>query len=271
MKMILSTISILLGGYILICLLLYIFQKHLIYFPDKQLVFTPDIALLEYEDIYMQTRDGLKIHGWYIPADSAERVLIFCHGNAGNISHRIASIQIFHQLGLNILIFDYRGFGRSEGTPDEQGTYLDAEAAWHYLTESKGYRASQIVVFGRSLGTGIASWLAREKRPSSLILESSFTSMPDLAARLYPLFPARWLSRYSYPTRENLKHLSLPVLFIHSPGDEIIPYELGRENYAIAREPKTFLEISGSHNDGFLVSGEIYLAGIARFLKDSRL
>jgi len=254
------------GIYILLCLLLFLFQRFLIYFPDKTVFFTPNHIYLNYEDIYYQTSDNLSINGWLIPADSSKYVVLFCHGNAGNISHRLESIQIFNRLSLDVFIFDYRGFGKSDGTADEEGTYLDAQGAWEYLVAKKGYDPAQIIIFGRSLGSGIASWLAREKQPGGMILESSFTSLPDLGAKIYPFFPVRLLSRYDYPTIENLKDINCPKLFIHSKGDEIIPFTLGMENFQGASEPKTFLEIQGSHNDGFMVSGEKYMEGIDSFL-----
>jgi pimeloyl-ACP methyl ester carboxylesterase len=262
-----TTLATIAGIYIVICILLFIFQRFLIYFPDKQIILTPDQYGLAYEDVFLESDDGIKIHGWLIKAEAARGVLLFCHGNAGNISHRFESIRFFNRLSLDVLIFDYRGFGKSEGSPDEKGTYLDAAAAWKYLIETKGYHPDQIIIFGRSLGSGIAAWLASEKHSKTVILESSFTSLPDLGAKVYPFFPVRLLSRYKYDTLKNLQQITCPILFIHSKNDEIIPYSLGYKNFHLAPEPKTFLEISGSHNDGFLTSGKIYENGIRGFLQ----
>ena len=256
------------GIYIIICLLMFIFQRNFVYFPDKTVFFTPNHINLLYDEIYYKTSDNLTIHSWFIPADSAKNVVLFCHGNAGNISHRLESIQIFNRLNLDVFIFDYRGFGKSEGSVDEEGTYLDALGAWEFLVGEKGFSPNQIIIFGRSLGSGVASWLAREKKCRGLILESSFTSLTDLGAKIYPYLPVRLLSRYTYPTLENLKGMTCPKLFIHSKNDEIIPYSLGRKNYEIASQPKMFLEIQGSHNDGFMVTGSKYIAGINRFISD---
>ena len=264
--MILNFVYIFAAFYLGLCLLLFLFQRYLIYFPDKNLIFNPGQVGLTYEDIYVRTADKENIHGWFIPAESSKGVLLFCHGNAGNISHRLESIQIFNQLSLDVLIFDYRGFGKSSGSPDEEGTYKDAAAIWQYLTTPREYTQTEIIIFGRSLGSGVASWLARQHRPSALILESSYTSLPDLGKKIYPFFPVRLLSRYQYPTMENLQYINCPVLFIHSKSDEIIPYNLGLKNYQSAAEPKQFLEIKGSHNDGFLVSGEYYVNSIREFL-----
>lgn len=265
-KMIWTFVYIPVGFYLALCILLFLFQRYLIYFPDKNILYNPKQIGLVYEDIHVQTSDNAAIHGWFVPAESSKGVLLFCHGNAGNISHRLESILIFNKLSLDVLIFDYRGFGKSSGSPNEEGTYADAEAIWHYLISEKKYAASEIIVFGRSLGSGIASWLARQHTPSALILESSYTSLPDLGAKIYPFFPVRLLSRYHYPTSEHLSHIKCPILFIHSKNDEIIPYSLGLKNYELASEPKQFLEIKGSHNDGFLVSGEHYVDSIYEFL-----
>lgn len=254
------------GIYVFVCLLMFIFQRHLIYFPDKKVFFTPNHINLAYEEIHFKTSDNVIINSWFVPADSSENVILFCHGNAGNISHRLESIQIFNRLSLDVFIFDYRGFGKSEGSVDEEGTYLDVLGAWEFLIEEKGYHPEQIFIFGRSLGSGVASWLAREKRPGALILESSFTSLPDLGAKIYPFLPVRLLSRYNYSTLENLKNITCPKLFVHSKDDEIIPFSLGMKNYEGAPEPKMFLEIQGSHNDGFMVTGSKYLEGIAKFI-----
>jgi fermentation-respiration switch protein FrsA (DUF1100 family) len=241
------------GIYIVICLLLFLFQRYLIYFPDKTVFFTPNHIYLQFEDIKYKTSDNVSINGWFIPADSSEKVILFCHGNAGNISHRLESIQIFNRLSLDVFIFDYRGFGKSEGKVDEEGTYLDAEGAWNFLVEQKGFDPARIIIL--------------EKQPGGLILESSYTSLPDLGAKIYPFFPVRLLARYNYPTLEYLNEINCPKLFIHSKGDEIIPFSLGMENFKSAPQPKEFLEIQGSHNDGFMVSSSRYMEGIANFIE----
>ena len=265
-RMFLNLMIGLAGIYVFLCLLMFIFQRHLIYFPDRTVFFTPNHIYLKYEEIRYKTSDNLSINAWLIPADSSKSIVIFCHGNAGNISHRLESIQIFNRLSLDVFIFDYRGFGKSEGTVNEEGTYLDALGAWNFLVEKKEYNPNQIIIFGRSLGAGVASWLAREKQSKALILESSFTSLPDLGVKIYPILPVRLLSRYNYPTLENIYHITCPKLFIHSKDDEIIPFSLGMKNYESAPEPKMFLEIQGSHNDGFIVTGSKYIEGIAKFI-----
>lgn len=266
------SVSILAAGmYGALCLYLFIMQARLLYYPNmpsRKLTATPADIGLAYEQVSITTRDRIKIHGWYVPVAQERFTLLFFHGNAGNISHRLDSIRIFHELGLSVLIVDYRGYGQSEGVISEQGTYRDAEAAWSFLTETRNMPAGRIVVFGRSLGAAIAAHIASTNKPGAVILESAFTSVPDMAARLYPIFPVRLLSRFNYDTRKMLTTVSSPVLIIHSPADEIIPYENGELLFEAAREPKKMLIIRGGHNEGFLASGNIYIKGIDDFLQE---
>jgi fermentation-respiration switch protein FrsA (DUF1100 family) len=252
------------------CLYLFLMQGRMIFYPNmpsRKLTASPADVGLDYESVTLSSSDGVKLHGWFIPArDAGGGTLLFFHGNAGNISHRLDSLKIFHDLGLSTLIIDYRGYGRSRGSISEPGTYLDGEAAWDYLTRTRKISARQIVVFGRSLGAAIAAHVAAREKPGALILESAFTSVPDMAARLYPAFPVRLLGRYEYNTRKRLLSVSCPVLIVHSRHDEIIPFENGLQLYESAKEPKMFLEMQGGHNEGFLTSGEVYQDSIREFI-----
>ena len=254
--------------YGLLLLAVYMYQPQMLYFPDEgdQTAATPSDVGLTYQQVELRTTDDLRLSAWYLPAEDEQGVLLFCHGNAGNISHRLDSLLLFHRLQMSILIFDYRGYGQSEGQPSEQGTYTDALAAWEYLLTQKSKQPAEIVIFGRSLGAAIAAELATRVRPGALILESAFTSVPDLASEIYPFLPVRLLSRFSYDTRTRLDSLACPLLIIHSNDDEIIPYSHAQRLYAAAHEPKHLLNISGGHNDGFLVSGNRYTEGLRRFL-----
>ena len=254
--------------YIIFAGFLFIFQSHYVYYPVRPLSADPASIGLNFESISFETADRVKLSGWFIPGENARGVVLFCHGNAGNISHRLESIQIFHQLGLDIFIFDYRGFGQSEGKPTEQGTYQDAEAAWQYLTEERQVNPNKVIVFGRSLGGAVASWLAQRHTPGALIIESTFTSLPDIAARLYPYFPVRLLSRFKYNTAEYLDRINCPVLIVHSRDDEIMPFSHGQRLFEMAKEPKRFLEISGTHNEGFIISGKRYEEGLNTFVSE---
>ena len=252
--------------YALLCLAIFLFQSRLVYFPAKALAATPNAVGLAYEDVNLASADGAGIHGWYLPGQTRARTLLFLHGNAGNISHRLESLRLFNALGLNILIIDYSGFGQSGGTPGEQQTYDDALLAWRHLTESRGLDPERIVIFGRSLGGGVATWLAAHRRPGALILESSFTSVPALAGRYYPMFPVRWLARIQYDNAARLPTVRCPVLITHSRDDELIPIAHGRSLYALAPEPKQFFEMQGDHNSAFMLSGRAYRQTLKTFI-----
>jgi len=242
-------------------------EHSLIFFPTQELLATPQDYGHAYDEVELITDDSLHLHGWWIPASPERGVLLFFHGNAGNIGDRLDSIEIFHRLGLSVLIIDYRGYGHSEGRPSEEGTYTDARAAWRYLTIERGISSERIVVFGRSLGAGVATWLASQHAPRALIIESAFTSVPDMAATAYPFMPGRSLLRTRYDNLARMGSIACPLLVVHSRGDELIPFEHGRRLYEAAHEPKSFLAIIGSHNDGFYVSGSDYTDGIDRFLR----
>jgi fermentation-respiration switch protein FrsA (DUF1100 family) len=253
-------------GYILLVAYFYARQGSMLYFPSGEIEATPLDIGLPYEDLTLRTADGLNISAWYVPAEDLRSVVLFCHGNAGNISHRLDSIRIFHSLGLAVLIFDYRGYGKSQGSPDEKGTYEDAEAAWDYLVNSLRVKPDRIIFFGRSLGSAVAAEIALRKQAGALIMESGFTSVPDLGEKFFPHLPVRLIARYHYASISKVDKIKIPKLFIHSPADEIVPYEQGLKLFEKACEPKEFLQIIGGHNEGFLLSGTAYINGLRLFL-----
>ena len=264
----LKFILILAASYILLVVIVYLMQGRMLYLagvPGRTLIMTPANAGLDYQDVAIETSDGVTLHGWFIEGRSS-RVVLFFHGNAGNISHRLDSIRQFHNLGMSVLIIDYRGYGESGGRTTEKGIYLDANAAWRYLIEERGLAANDIVIFGRSLGASVASRLASQHQPLALIVESSFTSVPEIAQELYPWLPARWLSRLRHATREHIQDVRCPVLVIHSRDDEIIPYHHGEAIFSSANEPRTLLTIRGTHNDAFLRDEVAYMKGLRTFL-----
>jgi hypothetical protein len=260
------------GGYVILAALLFIFQGMLVYRPTRKHVATPDQheRPMDYEDVWLHASDGVKLHGWFVPSEESPKgaVLMF-HGNGGNVSHRIETIAIFHEMGYDAMIIDYRGYGLSEGSPGEQGTYRDAEAAWKYLIRTRKFDRNRIVIFGRSLGSAVAAWLAVEKHSAGLILESPFTSVPDMGAELYKFLPVRMLARINYDTLGRINQVRCRLLIIHSPDDEIIPYHHGQKLFQAAKEPKTFQEIIGGHNDGFIRSGDVYTGCISKFLTEA--
>jgi len=256
------------GAYILFAGFLFVFQSRYVYFPERILLADPSSIGLDFESVSFETEDGVRLFGWFIPEENARSVVLFCHGNAGNISHRLESIQIFHRLGLSVFIFDYRGYGQSEGRPTERGTYADAEAAWRYLVEERRINPNEIIVFGRSLGGAVASRLAQSHAPGALIVESAFTSLPNIAATIYPYLPVRLLLRFKYNTVEYITKVDCPILVVHSRDDEIMPFNHGQRLFEVAREPKRFLEITGTHNQGFIMSGERYEEGLNMFISE---
>ncbi len=262
-----TLIATLAGGYLLLVLLLFFMQGRLLYMPHKTLIATPEAIGLAYEDLTLHTSDGVRLHGWFIPANG-EGTLLFFHGNAGNLSHRLESIRIFHGLGLNVLIVDYRGYGLSGGRPGHSGLMRDAQAAWDYLTQERGISPAQIVLFGRSLGAAVAAELAANTpaKPAAVILESAFTSAADLGSEIYPWLPVRALLRHPHETARHLGAINEPLLLIHSREDEIIPFS-HHERLRTIRPDAATLELKGGHNDGFLVSQTHYIEGLRRFLE----
>ncbi len=261
-----SVLAILGVGYVVTVAAAYLLQGYLVYFPKRGLEGTPGDRRLAYEDVTLVTTDGVSLHGWFIPRGDNNAVLLYFHGNAGNISHRLLRIGLFHQMGLQVFVIDYRGYGRSGGRPSEEGTYRDAEAAWRYLTETRGFAPERIVVFGRSLGAAVAADLAARVRPGALVLDSAFTSLPELGQELYPFLPVKWLARLRYPTLERLKEVRCPVLIIHSREDEIVPLRHAQRLYEAARAPKQFLTVDGGHNSAYFLSDRRYAEELGFFL-----
>ena len=255
-------------GYGLLVAFVYLSQSRMIYLPDlpgRALTAVPGDIGMEYRDVTLQTSDNVNLHGWFVPG-SGPRVLLFFHGNAGNISHRLDSIRQFHSLGLSVFIIDYRGYGQSGGRPSETGMNRDAFAACENLNCNMGIYPRDIILLGRSLGGAVAAKLATRTEPLALIVESAFTSVPDIAGELYPWLPARWLSRMRHATRDYVATAGSPVLVIHSRNDEIIPYHHGERIFESAAEPRTLLPLQGSHNDAWLRDETNYINGLREFL-----
>ncbi len=251
MKMIaVSALRILVAVYIGLCILLYFQQAGMVYHPSRQITLTPAELNLAYEDVSFETSDGERIAAWFVPAEDARGTLLMCHGNGGNIGDRVYAIDFFRKLGMNVFIFDYRGYGMSSGKPSEEGTYFDAMAAWRHLVEERSIAPGQIVIHGRSLGGAVAAWLATQADSAGLVLESTFTSIPDVGKKMYPYLPIRLLSRFQYDTFGRIGDVRCPILIVHSKQDEMIAFEHGRKIFSAAPEPKWFLDTTGSHNDG---------------------
>ena len=240
-----------------------------LYQPSKTILRTPADAGMTYEDLSLTTQDGVRINAWYLPREGARGTVLFCHGNAGNMSAKIETARVFIALRMNVLLFDYRGYGKSEGEPSEDGTYLDSLAAWDYLTVQRGEDRKRIIIQGRSLGGAVASRLAAEKDPAGVILESAFTSLPDLAKSAARSPMAALACADKYDCIANCSRLLCPALVIHSRQDEVIPYAMGRRLYEIIpASNKEFVDISGRHDTGWLDSLQAYAGGIAAFLDE---
>jgi fermentation-respiration switch protein FrsA (DUF1100 family) len=268
MRVIINLLMAAAVAYALIMLFVFLYQPRLVYFPqvERELTATPRAAGLDYEDVTLTTADNVKLHGWWVPTRNARGTVLLMHGNAGNISHRLGYLTMFNRLGYSVLLFDYRGYGKSGGHPDEEGTYRDAEAAWLHLTANRNVAARDIVMVAESLGGGVATWLALKYPPRALVLASTFRSVPDLGAQIYPWLPVRLLARITYDNLARIARVDAPVLIAHSRDDDVIPFAHGEALFAAAREPKQMLVLAGGHNDGFLFTRDAWIAAVGAFL-----
>jgi fermentation-respiration switch protein FrsA (DUF1100 family) len=232
----------------------------------KELVVTPGQLHMSCEDVYIEVVPGEKINAWYFPGDPGRRTILFCHGNAGNISHRLETVLFFENLNVNVLLFDYRGYGRSDGRPTEEGVYADTRAAFEWLVEEKEIPAEDIILFGRSLGGAVAVDLATKVTCGGVVVESSFTTAAELGRKLFPYFPVKFLLHFKFNTLEKISSLTCPVLVTHSLDDDLIPFEMGRRLYEAAPEPKYFIELHGGHNDRNYLEKESYIKGLHKFI-----
>lgn len=248
-----------------------VIERTFIFFPERELVGNPADLGLEYEEVHFQAPDGVPLHGWFVPGPG-EITWLWFHGNAGNISHRLENLFLLHQrLGVKVFIFDYRGYGNSEGQPSEEGTYRDGKGALDYLGSRPDVDPSRIILFGRSVGSAVAVDLATRHKPYGLILESPFTSLADMAKGAFPFLPVGFLVRDKYDSLSKIGHISAPLLILHGDQDDIVPLELGRRLFKAANQPKTFYTIAGAgHNDTYAVGGVPYFAALERFMASLR-
>lgn len=246
-----------------------ILQKNSIFFPVDNIASTPQDFNLPFEDIYFETEDGLKLNGWFISNDNASFTLLFFHGNGGNISHRLHKISQLQKLGLNIFLIDYRGYGRSQGSPSVAGIYEDAKASLNYLIEEKKIKPDNIILYGESLGTSLAVKLAATNKLGGVVLEGAFSSGQDMAKIIYPFIPRVFLPNI-FKSSDQIIEVKEPKLFIHSKVDEIVPINLAKKLYQLSPEPKQFVEIIGGHNTAYIDAQEKYLDSLANFVQKIR-
>jgi hypothetical protein len=267
MKRIISTALMSIAGvYLVGCSCLLLGQDRLVYFPTKEITWTPAQAGFKYDDVMLVTEGRQSINAWFVTKENARGTILLAHGNGENIGNLFDYVEFYTALGMNVMLFDYRGYGRSEGRPTEKATYEDIMACWKYLTYDRGLAPSKIVIVGRSLGGGVASWLAVRVKPAGLALDSTFTSVPDVGAEVFPWLPVRLLARIYYDTKDIIAQMKCPVLIAHSSQDEVIPYKHGRRLYDLAKEPKSFVEMKGGHNSSPWERGNDYPKALDEFL-----
>jgi len=244
-------------------------EDGMIFHPSPTLAGTPRQVGLEFEDIFFTTSDGVRLNGWFIPHPESRSTLVWFHGNAGNISHRIDNIKLLHdKVKVNVFIFDYRGYGRSEGHVSEAGTYLDGEAALDLLRKKLGVKSDKIILFGRSLGAAVATEMATRFINQGLILESPFISIAEMARIVLPFLPIRFLLQTRYDVGTTIKKIRVPLLVLHGDRDEIVPFSHGEAIFDKAPEPKKFFAIPGAnHNDTYVIGGENYFQQIKEFVE----
>jgi hypothetical protein len=244
-------------------------ENQLIFHPHKAIHQTPRDLGLNFEDVYFTARDGVRLNGWFIPYPTAQTTLLWFHGNAGNISHRAQNIKLLHdKVKINIFIFDYRGYGRSEGEISEQGTYIDGAAAIDFLRRQYNVQPKQLVLFGRSLGAAVAAEMATRVESLALILESPFVSVPEMARAVFALIPLGPFLSTQYNNLEKVRRIKSPLLVLHGDRDEVVPYSQGQKVFAAAPYPKKFYTITGAgHNDTYIVGGDTYFAALSETIE----
>ena len=251
---------------VLFCGFVRFLEATSLFYPSRAITSTPRDAGMPFEDIVFTSEDGVKLRGWFIPAPSARWNLLYFHGNAGNISGRVGKIAIFHKMGFNVFIFDYRGYGLSAGRPSEKGIYRDGLAAFDWLAARTDVGRLPVVFYGTSLGGAVAIDVATRRKPAALVTESTFTSAKDMARAYYPFVPAFMLS-LQFDSDRKIATLDCPKLLIHSQQDEVVPFAIAQKLFAAAREPKEFLEAQGGHNQMFFESLEKILPAVERFVE----
>jgi fermentation-respiration switch protein FrsA (DUF1100 family) len=243
------------------------FERRNVFQPASTLDASGEEIGFPKEDVWLTTSDRVRLHAWYYPGRAGTNGLAFllCHGNGGNIGHRLDQYYALLRLGVAVLAFDYRGYGHSAGSAGESGVYRDAEAAHDWLV-ARGYPAGGIIAHGESLGGGVATELALRRTVGGLVLQSSFTSVPDLGSEIFPWLPVRTVGRIKFATHEKLPRVQVPVLVLHSRTDTIVPFHHGERNFAAAREPKFLRELQGDHNDGLAVDREAFSQAMGEFI-----
>ncbi len=267
MTPILTILAILAGIYAILCIVVVFAQTRILYVGGQMTPYTPSMPPFQwkYEDVLLDVGSE-KTKAWFMPVENARGAVIFSHGNAGALSDWFEAAMPFRTLGFSVLMYDYGGYGDSTGRSSEQRCYADIRAMWKFLTVDRGMPPEKILLFGRSLGGGATAQLATEVSPGAVILESTFSSVPELAGEIFRIFPMRLLIWNRFDTFSKIRNIHAPILVVHSPDDTLVPYRHAKANFERANEPKQFLEIRGDHNDGVFISAEVYQEGLAQFV-----
>lgn len=243
-------VAFIIGGFVCISAYLYFNQKNMVFYPTHRLDQTPSDIGLAHEDLRLSVSPDESIHAWYFPpVETGARTVLFCHGNGGNMSHRLETAEYLQGMGCGVLMFDYRGYGQSDGVPSEENCYADVRACYDWLREQKDISSDGIVIFGRSLGGAVAVDLASRVACGGLIVESSFTSAVDMGRLMFPMFPIELLVRYRFDSAAKIGQVRCPILITHSTQDEVAPFKLGQRLFELAPEPKQMVAFSGGHNE----------------------
>jgi hypothetical protein len=261
----LALAAVMAAGLVALLGLAYFRQESLIFFPDRHVRFTPADLGMAFEDVRLETSDGVTLAAWWVPAPHGRGALIFSHGNAGNMGDRVGKLRLFHDLGLSVLAFDYRGYGASQGKPSEEGTAHDMDAAVAHVRDSRGVPLDRTVFYGESLGGAVVIAAATRFRPAALVAESTFTSARAMARRHYPFVPPS-LVRVGYDSLSRVRRLVCPKLFLHGPADTIVPFEMGEALFRAAPEPKRFATLVGDHNSGGILESPDAIRALAELL-----
>ncbi len=267
----LTGLSLLAVVFITLCLNLIYFEHHQLYQPNERLTTSPQDIGIFYESVDFETEDGQSLNGWFIPVPGAKTTVLFCHGRAGNLSDELAKIKFFHDMGMNLMMFDYRGYGRSSGTPSEKGFYKDTRAAYDFLISRNDVDKEKIVVIGESLGGAVAADLCLHRKVKALVLESSIVSVLMEARRLYPFLPTDFLPLEKFDTLSKIKKIQIPKLFVHGLDDEDVSFSDALQLYYASSGPKKFLPFQGTHDDDIFKISQIYKDELRKFLHENNL
>lgn len=242
-------------------------ERNSVFFPSREFIGTPEVLRLRYREYIFPSSDNVTLHAWFVPAQNSPVTFFLCHGNAGNISHRLDKIKTLNEIGANVFIFDYRGYGKSEGgSLCEKTVYEDAESAYRYLTGELGIDEKDVIIHGTSLGGAVAIELAQRVAARGLVVESSFTRARDMAKEMYPFIPPV-LFPNMFDSLGKIENVRMPKLFFHSRQDEVVSFTMGEKLYNAALGDKRLIEIGGGHDLGFLESQDTYKKALRDFIE----